>query len=235
MIAENIAALRADIREVAVRSGRNPDEILLVAVSKTFDAGAIREALQAGVFDYGENYVQELLEKRAALSDPRLRWHFIGHLQTNKVKYVVDTVHLIHSLDSVRLAAELEKRGALSGRTIDVLVEVHTTDEATKYGVPPGETLELVRQVARFERVKVRGLMTMGPFSDDPNASRPSFRLLSELSRAIAAAGIPGVAMEHLSMGMTHDYRVAIEEGATILRIGTAVFGSRPGSRLTNA
>lgn len=228
MIAENIASLRQEIRETALRCGRDPDGILLVAVSKTFGAGEIAESLQAGVFDFGENYVQEFQQKRAAFGDPRLRWHFIGHLQTNKVRVLVGSVHLIHSLDSLRLAEEIHKRAGAAGvSTVDVLVEVHTTDEATKYGVPPEATVALVREAARFERVRICGLMTMGPFSDDPEDSRPSFRLVRELREAIAAEGIPGVSMEHLSMGMTHDYGVAIEEGATILRIGTAIFGRR--------
>lgn len=223
MIAQNREILEDRIRRACERAGRERDEICIVAVSKTFAVERIREAMDAGFRDFGENYVQELEEKRSKLGhDPR--WHFVGHLQTNKVKYIAGYVHLIHSVDNFRLAQEIQKRAEKANRTVDVLVEVHTTGEATKYGVLPDRTEELVRQIAGLDRVRVHGLMTMGPFSDDPNDSRPSFRRLSDLKRRIEDQGIP---MSHLSMGMTHDFEVAIEEGATILRIGTAIFGER--------
>jgi pyridoxal phosphate enzyme (YggS family) len=227
MVAENVEIVKKRIREVCSRCGRNPEDVLLLGVSKTFGIELIREAVDAGLLDIGENYAQELLEKRNGLNDARVRWHFIGHLQSNKVKYIAEYVHLIHSVDNDRLAEEVQKRAEKIDRTIDVLVEVHTTDEATKYGVPPEDAVDLIRRIARFDRVRVQGLMTMGPFSDDPNDSRPSFRQLSSLKDRISREGIQNVTMRHLSMGMSHDFGVAVEEGATIVRIGTAIFGGR--------
>ncbi|HTY38344.1 MAG TPA: YggS family pyridoxal phosphate-dependent enzyme [Bacteroidota bacterium] len=227
MLTENAEIVRKRIRDACTRCGRNPDDVLLLAVSKTFGVERIREALDAGLFDFGENYAQEFVSKCAHLQDSRIRWHFIGHLQSNKVKYIAGHVSLIHSLENLSLAEELQKRGEKLGRTFDVLVEVHTTDEATKTGLAPGKTLEFVKTIAHFDRVHVQGLMTMGPFSDDPEDSRPSFRQLKDLRDRITREGIANVAMRHLSMGMSHDYGVAIEEGSTIVRIGTAIFGER--------
>ena len=227
MIAQNVENVRKKIEEVCVRCGRKPEEITLVAVSKTFGVEKIREAAEAGVVDVGENYAQELNEKKGKLADPNIRWHFVGHLQTNKAKYIADYVHLIHTVDSERLGSELQKRAEKAGRILDVLVEVHTTDEATKYGVSPEKTLQLVKELSKFDRVRILGLMTMGPFSDDPNNSRPSFQHLVHLKKEIEREGIDNVQMKHLSMGMTHDFAVGIEEGATIVRIGTAIFGER--------
>lgn len=227
MVAENVEIVKTRIREACLRSGRNPEDVLLVGVTKTFDPEKIREATAAGLFDFGENYVQELNRKRQQLSDDRIRWHFVGHLQSNKVKYIADHIHLIHSMDNAHLAEEIHKRGEKANRIIDVLVEVHTTDEATKFGVLPEKTADLVKQISKLERIRVQGLMTMGPFSEDPNDSRPSFQQISELKRRIEQEGIENVSMHHLSMGMSHDFEVGIEEGATIVRIGTAIFGKR--------
>jgi pyridoxal phosphate enzyme (YggS family) len=227
MIAENVASVKERILAACARCGRNPEDVLLVAVTKTFGPEIIREAMAAGLLDFGENYVQELNRKREELRENRIRWHFVGHLQSNKAKEVAGFVHLVHSVDSERLAAELDKRGGSSGRTIGVLVEVHTTDEATKSGVAPEQTIELVKQISRYGSLRIQGLMTMGPFSDDPNDSRPSFRQLLELKKGIEREGIENASMRHLSMGMSHDFEVAIEEGATIIRIGTAIFGER--------
>ncbi len=227
MIAENIENVRRRIREACFRCGRNPDDVHLVAVTKTFPPETIREAIAAGVLDLGENYVQELNEKRKQLEGERIRWHFIGHLQSNKVKYIADYIHLVHSVDNVRVAEEIDKRGEKANRKLDLLVEVHTTDEATKHGVLPEKAVELVREISGFPWVRVQGLMTMGPFSDDPNDSRPSFKQIVELRKKIEREGIPNVSMQHVSMGMTHDFEVAIEEGATMVRIGTAIFGPR--------
>jgi pyridoxal phosphate enzyme (YggS family) len=227
MITENIEKVRSRIRDACFRSGRKPEEVLLVGVTKTFSAAQIREAMKAGLRDFGESYAQELREKRKQLTDEEIRWHFIGHLQTNKVKYLTDFVYLIHSVDNIRVAEEISKRAAIAGRSVDILLEVHTTTEPTKYGVRPEETIDLAKQISTLPRVSVQGLMTMGPFSDDPNDSRPSFRQLAELRQQIEGEGIPGISMRHLSMGMTHDFEVAIEEGATIVRIGTAIFGER--------
>lgn len=224
MIVHNIALVHQRIAEACKRVGRDPRSVTLVAVSKTFGVETIQEALDSGVEDFGENYVQELRGKIEAFRNRQIRWHFIGHLQSNKVRYIIDSVHLIHSLDSLKLAAEIQKR---SEKPIDALVEVHTTSEATKTGVRPEDVIDLVKGVSKFDRIKIRGLMTMGPFSDDPNDSRPSFRTLADLKRSLEAEGIEGVSMDQLSMGMTHDFEVAIEEGATLVRIGTAIFGER--------
>ncbi|MEX1139826.1 MAG: YggS family pyridoxal phosphate-dependent enzyme [Bacteroidota bacterium] len=224
MIVQNIALVRQRMAEACKRVGRDPKSVRLVAVSKTFMVERIREALDSGVVDFGENYVQELRGKIEAFRDRKVRWHFIGHLQSNKVRYIVGDVHLIHTLDSLNLAAEIQKR---AGQGIDALIEVHTTTETTKTGVKPGYVVDLIKEMSKFDRIRIKGLMTMGPFSDDPNDSRPSFRTLADVKRSVEAAEIEGVSMEHLSMGMTHDFEVAIEEGATLVRIGTGIFGER--------
>jgi pyridoxal phosphate enzyme (YggS family) len=227
MVAENVEIIKNRIREVCLGCGRKPEDVLLLGVSKTFGIEKVREAVSAGLFDIGENYTLELREKRDGLNDDRVRWHFIGHLQTNKVKYIAEYIHLIHSVDNERVAEEIQRRAERIGRHIDVLVEVHTTDEATKFGVPPQKVLELLKRISSFDRLKVQGLMTMGPFSDDPEDSRPSFRQLADLGKRITNEGIDNVAMKQLSMGMSHDFEVAVEEGATIVRIGTGIFGER--------
>lgn len=227
MISQNVETVRNRIREACLRCGRNPEDVRPLAVSKTFAVHRIQEAIDAGVFEFGENFVQELKEKRQQLPDSRIRWHFIGHLQTNKVKYIAEYIHLIHSVDSLHLAEEIARRAEKVNRTIDVLIEVHTTEEATKSGVMPSEAVDLIKSISGLRRVQVNGLMTMGPFSDDPNDSRPSFRQLVDIKKKVLQEGIENVAMSELSMGMTHDFEVAIEEGATIVRLGTAIFGER--------
>jgi len=227
MVAENIKNIQERIEESALRSGRRPEDVGLVAVTKTFGVEKITEAIEAGQLDFGENYVQELVQKRDQLGDSRARWHFIGHLQTNKVKYIAKFIQLVHTVDNERVAGELQKRGRQLNRPIDVLVEVRTTAEATKTGVAVNQVLDLVKAISKLDFVRVQGLMTMGPFSENPNESRPSFRQLAGLAKAISNEGIENVSMRHLSMGMSHDFEVAIEEGATILRIGTGIFGSR--------
>ena len=231
MIAENIEQLKQTIRETCFRCKRKPSDVLVLAVTKTFAADKIREARAAGLEDFGENYAQELNEKRQQLQEPGIRWHFIGHLQSNKVKYIADFIHLIHSVDNLRVAEEINKRAERAKRTVDILLEVHTTDEATKFGVLPEQTLALAEGISSLANVRVNGLMTMGPFSDNPNDSRPSFQTLVQLQQKIEKEGIPNITMRHLSMGMTHDFQVAIEEGATIVRIGTAIFGPRRSPR----
>jgi pyridoxal phosphate enzyme (YggS family) len=196
-------------------------------VSKTFPAERVREAVQVGVLDIGENYVQELLEKREKLADAAIRWHFIGHLQSNKVKYIAPWVALIHAVDSVGLAREINNRAAKSGRVLELLVEVNTTGEGTKFGVQPDTTVSFVRSLEGFPNIRVAGLMTIGPFLPDPEGSRPMFRMLRELRAEVARIGQDNVTMHHLSMGMTGDFEVAIEEGSTLIRVGTAIFGSR--------
>lgn len=227
MIVENIRTIQQRIATACERSGRPPSDVTLLAVSKTFSEETIRQAVDAGVVDIGENYVQELLGKREQLNDPSIRWHFIGHLQSNKVKYIADWIHLIHAVDSIGLAEEIHKRATVAGRTIDVLVEVNTSGESSKFGVRPGETLDFIRTLSALHNVRINGLMTIGPFLPDPEQSRPMFRTLRELRDQAMALNQQNVAVRHLSMGMTGDFEVAIEEGATIVRIGTAIFGRR--------
>lgn len=227
MIAENLKNLYLRVENTCKKCGRNREEIQLIAVSKTFGIEPILEAFAAGHLDFGENYVQELQGKRLKLIDQPIRWHFIGHLQTNKVKYIAEYIHLIHSVDNLSLGKEISKRAEQCGRVQNVLVEVHTTDEATKYGIRPDKTIPLIKDLSSLSHLRVFGLMTMGPFSDDPNDSRTSFRQLMDLKKDIDKEGIEQIHMQHLSMGMTHDFEVAIEEGSTMIRIGTAIFGKR--------
>lgn len=227
MIAENIQNIGENLKKAALQAGRNPDDVKLIAVSKTFGADAVTEAMKTGMRDFGENYVQELTEKRAVLTQTDIRWHFIGHLQSNKVKYIAEWVHLIHSVDSQGLAAEIDKRAAKAGRTIDVLAEVNTSAEATKYGVKPEEALALLKRISLFPNIRLNGLMTIGPFTDAAEESRTAFRTLRELFEEANRQGIGTRPMEILSMGMTHDYPVAVAEGSTMVRIGTAIFGTR--------
>ena len=227
MISANLDVLKERIRQACNRSGRDPAEVALVAVSKTFPPDALREAIRAGVADLGENYVQELLGKREALAGEQVRWHFIGHLQSNKVKYIVPWVHLIHAVDDLSLAREIDRRAAKAERIAEILVEVNTTAEGSKFGVRPEEAEAFVRNLSVFEHLRVDGLMTIGPFLPDPEGSRPMFRTLRTLRDRIAETGQQNAPIRHLSMGMTGDFEVAIDEGATIIRVGTAIFGSR--------
>jgi len=225
-IAGAIAQIRAEIKAAQVRSHLAADNILLLAVTKTVSADRINAALDAGITAVGENRVQELLSKYEQVARG-VDWHLIGHLQTNKVKYIVDKVSLIHSLDSLELAAEIDKRAAKAGRVMPVLVQVNVADEDSKFGIAPEETLDFIRAASCFDHLRIQGLMTIGPLTADPEGIRPVFRQLRLLKEETAAAGIPGVEMKHLSMGMSGDYPVAVEEGATILRIGSGIFGSR--------
>ena len=227
MIAENVKKIQENVKSACIAAGRTPDTVTLIAISKTFGHADIAEVVRAGVFDVGENYVQEIVEKRAQVRDERIRWHFVGHLQSNKVKYIAEWVHLIHSIDNEIVAAEIQKRGARLDRTIDVLVEVNTSGEVTKFGVKPEQALDLVRKISRHANIRVQGLMTIGPFLPDPEQSRSAFRLLKRIFDELNSAGVVREPMRHLSMGMTHDFAVAIEEGSTMVRIGTAIFGSR--------
>ena len=227
-IADNIHGVQSRIEQACNRVGRDPRDVTLVAVTKAFDPTKIAEAVRQGVQNIGENFVQEMLNKRKQFPEKHVRWHFVGHLQTNKVKYIVDFVHLIHSVDSVKVAEEINKRASRIGRRIKILLEVNTTGEGTKQGIRPDETLPLATEIARLENVRTCGLMTMGPFLPDPEHSRPCFRTLRELSELVRKNGIENVDMTHLSMGMTNDFEIAIEEGATLVRLGTALFGPRP-------
>jgi len=226
-LAGNVARVRDRIGVACRRAGRRAEEVRLVAVSKTVPPETIRQAYEAGIRDFGENRVQEAVNKRPALSDLTVTWHMIGHLQTNKAKPARELFHWIHSLDSFRLAEKLDKSAVCSGERMPALLEVNLGEEQTKSGVRESEVAALAEQVARLETLELRGLMVIPPFADDPEQSRPYFRRLRELAAAIDARNIPKVGMSELSMGMTHDFEVAIEEGATIVRIGTAIFGER--------
>jgi hypothetical protein len=226
MIAENIFKIKQRVREACLRVGRNPDEVTIVAATKTVQVDRIKEAVNSGIIDIGENRVQELLEKRNSIDN--VRWHFIGHLQTNKVKYIVDFIHLIHSVDSLKLALEIDKQARKINKVIDVLIEVNTSGEKTKYGAKPDEVVELVRQISEScDFVRIKGLMTVAAFLPNPEDVRPMFKLLRELRDEIAKFNFKNVEMKHLSMGMSNDFEVAVEEGATLVRIGTAIFGPR--------
>ncbi len=227
MIPESVEKIREKIDQACRRSGRPADDVTLLAVSKTFPADRIAEVVSCGVLDIGENYVQELLGKREALSDERIRWHFIGHLQSNKAKYLAGWIHLIHAVDSTRLAEEIDRKAKTAGRIIDVLLEVNSTGEESKFGVSPRDAEGLVRSLEHCEHIRICGLMTMSLFLPDPEGSRPFYRSLNQLRERLSRLDQKNVEMKHLSMGMTGDFEVAIEEGATIVRIGTALFGKR--------
>ncbi len=226
MVAENLAEVEKRICAACERAGRSRDEVTLVAVSKTKPVSMIEELLSSGTRDFGENKVQELCGKYEQLPKD-IRWHLIGHLQRNKVKDVIDKACLIHSVDSLRLArtisAESEKRKLL----VPVLIEVNVAGEESKFGVSPQDTEKLVREIADLPGISVRGLMTIAPFVTDPEENRPYFAKLKKLSVDISLKNIDNVDMNVLSMGMTGDYEVAIEEGATMIRVGTGIFGER--------
>jgi pyridoxal phosphate enzyme (YggS family) len=226
----NILRIRERIAEAALRKGRRPSDVRLMAVTKTVDDERVAEAIAAGADIIGENYVQEGRRKIEKLGKT-VEWHMIGHLQTNKAKYAVTLFDLIHSVDRMELAQELSRRAALAGTVTPVLIEVNTGGEDTKSGIPPARALELARNAASLPNLSVRGLMTMPPWFDDPEEARPFFRSLRELRDRIEGEQIAGVRMRELSMGMTQDFEVAVEEGSTIVRIGRAIFGERPGRK----
>ncbi len=225
-VAENLCRVQQRIAEAATRSGRDPAGITLVAVSKTMPVSAIEEAIAAGVEDLGENYAQEFRSKYAAIGG-RVRWHFIGHLQTNKVKYVVPHCALIHGVDSERLAAEIGRRARGIAHLQPILLEVNVAGEKSKFGLAPEQALQVAPAVAGIEGVALRGLMTMPPWPDDPEDSRPYYVALREVAEELCQQGLAEQHLRELSMGMTSDLEVAIEEGATIVRVGTGIFGPR--------
>ena len=219
--------VRDRIAETALACGRDPKTVKLVAVSKTVAVDRVLAAIRAGVTDLGENYVQEAREKNEALGRQTVSWHFIGHLQSNKAKYVVKLFDLIHSVDSFKLAKELDKRARAIGKVQEVLVQVNISGEATKSGIETEQAVALVRQMAPLDNLAICGLMTMPPFFNSPEKVRPYFRALKDLQNLIRMEAIPDVHMAELSMGMTGDFEAAIQEGATLVRIGTAIFGER--------
>jgi hypothetical protein len=226
MISANINRVREHVARACDRAGRRPDEVTLIAVTKTFPVEALREAMRAGVTDFGENYAQELVKKHDEVGD-QVRWHFIGHLQTNKVRSIAPWVHLVHGVDSSDVARELDRRAAQAGRVLDVLVEVNTTGEESKFGLAPDRVESFIRGLEGLNHLRIAGLMTIGPFLPDPEGSRPMFRILRNLRDRLGNLPQGNAEVRLLSMGMTGDFEVAIEEGATHIRVGTAIFGPR--------
>jgi PLP dependent protein len=234
-VAENIVRVREQIAAAARRAGRNPDGITLMGVSKTFPAERIREAYAAGLRVFGENRVQEFAAKADALRDLlNTEWHLIGHLQTNKAAKAAELFDAVDSVDSVRIAEKLNASAESAGKTLSVLIEINVGGEKAKSGVAPSleeqgsdELEQILEGAPRWGNLKIHGLMTVPPYTEDPECSRPYFRQLRQIRDSIAARDLPQISMAALSMGMSHDFEVAIEEGATCVRVGTAIFGER--------
>jgi hypothetical protein len=222
-----IETIHRRIEKAAIAAGRKPAAVRLVAVSKTIPVDRVREAIQNGITLLGENYIQEAREKIEALREFRVAWHFIGHLQSNKAKYAVRLFDLIHSVDSIKLARELDRQACKIDKIQDILIQVNTGKEASKSGVYVDDALTLVREAGQMNNIAVKGLMTLPPYFNAPDRVRPYFQALRELRDRIASESLPGIAMDELSMGMTGDFEAAIQEGATLVRIGTALFGER--------
>ncbi len=233
IIEENLMKVKNGIREATKQAGRNPEDILLCAVTKTRTSEEINQAIACGVTDIGENKVQEILDKYDHVAP--CRWHLIGHLQTNKVKYIIDKVFLIHSVDSLKLAREIQRRCEQSSLEMNILIQVNPALEESKFGVPVDETILLVENILReCPNIRIKGLMLIAPFAEDPEEVRPYFRQVRILYQQLQEWTEPHLEMKYLSMGMSHDYSVAISEGANIVRIGTAIFGERDYSNLTS-
>ena len=222
-VKENLLRVKERIERAAQKAGRDPKEIKLVAVSKTVEVARIKEAIEAGVSILGENYVQEAQKKIEALGGP-VSWHFIGHLQSNKARYAVRLFDVIHSIDSIPLAEELNRRVEQPDRVIKVMIEVNLSKEATKFGTDEERVLNLAKRIQTLKHLSLEGLMTMPPYFDSPEMSRPYYVALRELKERMIKEGTP---MKELSMGMSNDFEIAIEEGATYVRVGTAIFGAR--------
>jgi hypothetical protein len=225
-IKDNIARVWERMAVACARCGRRPEEVKLIAVSKMVSAERIRQAYDAGLRDFGENRVQEAQEKRPALAGLDITWHLIGHLQTNKVKPARELFQWVHSIDSFRLAEKLDRVPG-GAQPLPVLLEVNLGAEPTKFGAGAAEVGRLAEQISRLSTLELRGLMVIPPYLENPEDVRPFFRRLRELSQAIESRHLPGASMRELSMGMSHDFEVAIEEGATMVRVGTAIFGPR--------
>jgi PLP dependent protein len=230
-IAEHLADVRGRIAEAARRARRDPSEIALVAVSKTFPVDRVREAHAAGQLDFGENKVQEGLQKQADAADIPLRWHLIGHLQSNKARKAAVGFACIHSVDSIELLRRLDEGAAArpaGAAPLEILVQVDFAGETTKFGAPPDDAVRIVGAALQARAVVLKGLMLLPPWSEDPEETRPYFARLRQFRDTLVRDGAPAAALAQLSMGMSHDYEAAIEEGATIVRVGTAIFGQRP-------
>lgn len=226
MISENIADVEKEIDKVCKENGRDRSEVTLIAVSKTKPVEMIEEAYNTGCRDFGENKVQELVDKYEQLPKD-IRWHMIGHLQRNKVKYIVDKVFLIHSVDSVRLAEEISKEAVKKNVSVNILIEVNVAQETTKFGLTCEEVEQMVREIAKLPNINIKGLMTIAPIVDNPEENKQYFQKLKKIAVDISAKNIDNVSMDILSMGMTGDYQTAVAEGATYVRVGTGIFGIR--------
>ncbi len=230
MIAENIEKVQQNVSAACAKAGRRPEDVTLITVSKTKPVALLQEAYAAGSRDFGENKVQELLDKLPQLPDD-IRWHMIGHLQRNKVKYIVGKVYLIHSVDSLRLAEEISKEALKKQVDVNILVEVNVAQEESKFGTTTADAISLVEAISKLPGIHVKGLMTIAPYVEDEEANRVVFQKLRQLSVDIKKKNIDNISMNVLSMGMTGDYRVAVEEGATYIRVGTGIFGERDYSK----
>ena len=226
MVRENLIAVEEKIREACARAGRNREDVTLICVTKTKPVEMLEEAYAAGQRNFGENKVQEICLKAPQLPED-IRWHMIGHLQRNKVKQVMDKAFMIHSVDNLRLAETISREAVKRNMVMPILIEVNAAGEESKFGIALEETEQLVRQAAALPGLQIAGLMTIAPYTEDPESNRLYFRQLRELSVDIKSKCIDNVTMDHLSMGMTGDYQVAIEEGATLIRVGTGIFGER--------
>lgn len=226
MITENLEQVKKNIQDACLAAGRDPGEVTLIAVSKTKPTELLQEAYDAGARDFGENKVQEIMDKYPQLPAD-IRWHMIGHLQRNKVKYIADKAAMIHSVDSFRLAQTIEQEAAKHEVQVPILLEVNVAEEESKFGLKMDEVLPLIERIAEFPHIKVCGLMTIAPFVENAEENRMFFRQLKKLSVDIEAKNINNVSMSVLSMGMTGDYQVAVQEGATMVRVGTGIFGER--------
>jgi hypothetical protein len=226
-IAANLAAVRARIAAAARRCGRSPQDVRLIAVSKTFASVHVLAAVAAGQLDFGENRVQEALQKIGETAESRIRWHLIGHLQSNKARKAAGAFACIHSVDSLDLLRRLDHAAGEAAASVSLLLQVDLAGEATKFGAEPADVAAMIDAAPACRHVRVAGLMTMPPWAEDPEAARPYFRRLREFRDGLIARGAPADLLRELSMGMSHDFEVAIEEGATMVRVGTAIFGTR--------
>lgn len=226
MLAENLKQIEENIQTACLRAGRKREEVTLIAVSKTKPVSMLSEIYNCGVRDFGENKVQEICEKRDLLPSD-IRWHMIGHLQRNKVKYIIKDTALIHSVDSYRLAEEINIQAKKIRRIVPILIEVNIAEESSKFGISAQEALQLTEEIAQLDNLRIQGLMTIAPYTENPEDNRPYFKKIRDLSVDIDRENIDNVSMDVLSMGMTGDYMIAIEEGATIVRVGTGIFGAR--------
>ncbi len=226
MLKENLTNVEENIQKACDKAGRDRSEVTLIAVSKTKPVEMLKEIYDEGIREFGENKVQEMCEKMELLPDD-IKWNMIGHLQTNKVKYIIGKTSLIHSVDSLKLAEEIQKQAVKHDVIADILVEVNIANEESKFGISKDETIQLVKDIAKLDHLRIKGLMTIAPFVENPEDNRLYFREIKQLSVDINNQNIDNVSMDILSMGMTGDYMVAIEEGATMVRVGTGIFGER--------